>query len=262
MERSSRRVVRDVRAPFLALLALAVLLPPAARGEDAAEVRLEDSTDPAGEVVAEALFLCDPLPPGGRDLGLSLAVVPDPADPQASQPALRAVPRLQLAMALGDRSGLTVDAGLGGGGELIQAPAASLKLLLRTPAPDRTGLSASLDLVGSTRSLTESEAGLGLGAIRQVGRFGLRASASLATRVTAWTPHLHAGASAAVALVPGWRGLVEVIAASGPRGLAVSAGPTLKVALSEGAALVVGALLPLGRVGPPPVLAFQVTQSI
>ena len=262
MKRSSQHVGRGARAILLGLVALAVFLPCAVLGEDARAAQLEASAAPAGEIVAEALFLCDPLPPGGRDLGLSVAMVPGPPDPRTGAASLQAVPRLQLALALGERAGLTVEAGLGGEGELVQRPAASFKVLLRAPAPDRTGFSASLDLFGSTRSLAETEAGLGVGAIRQLGPFGLRASAALASGVTAWTPHLHAGASAAMALGPRWRGLLEVIAEVGSRGLVVAAGPTLKVALSEGSALVVGALLPLARSGPPPVLAFQVVQSI
>jgi hypothetical protein len=97
--------------------------------------------------------------------------------------------------------------GLGGDGEVVHTPTASLKVLLRSPGPGRTGLSASLDLLGSTHSLAGTEAGLGLGAIRQVGRVGLRASASLATGASAWSPHLHAGASAALALGGRWRAL-------------------------------------------------------
>jgi len=189
-------------------------------------------------------------------------MVPGRPDPRTGEPSYLAQPRLQLALALGERAGLTVETGLGGDGEPIQRPAASFKVLLRTPGPDRTGLSAALDLFGSTRSLAETEAGLGVGAIRQLGPVGLRASAALASGVTAWTPHLHAGASAAMTFGPRWRGLLEVIAEVGPGGLAVAAGPTVKVALSEGSALVVGALLPLARSGPPPVLAFQVVQSI
>ncbi len=224
--------------------------------------QLEAFDGPASEVVAEALFLCDPLPPGGRDLGLSVVMVPGQPDPRTGQPSFLVAPRLQLALALGERAGLVMEVGPGREGEVLQAPAASFKLLLRSPGPDRTGLSASLDLFGSTRSLSETEAGLGVGAIRQLGPVGLRASAALASGVTAWTPHLHSGVSAAAALAPGWRGLVELVAEVGSRRVALAAGATVKVALSEGTALVVGALLPLDRGGPPPVLAFQVVQSI
>lgn len=262
MKRSSHQSGRAVRALLLGHLALAAVLPRAAHGEEAPDALLEASAAPADEVVAEALFLCDPLPPGGRDLGLSLVMVPGPPDARTGESSLQAQPRLQLALALGERAGLTVDAGLGGEGELLQAPAASFKLLLRTPGPDRTGLSASLDLLGSTRSLAASEAGLGVGAIRQLGPVGLRASAALATGVTAWTPHLHSGISAAMALTPRWRGLVELVVEAGAMGLSLAAGATVKVALSPGTALVVGALLPLERGGPPPVLAFQVVQAI
>ena len=262
MKRSSQQVGRELRALLVGLQVLAAFLPAAAHGEDATEAQLQASAGPATEIVAEALFLCDPLPPAGRDLGLSVVMVPGQPDPRTGEPSHLAQPRLQLALAIGERAGLTVDAGLGGEGQAIQRPAASFKVLLRTPGSDRTGLSASLDLFGSTRSLAETEAGLGVGAIRQLGPFGLRASAALASGVTAWTPHLHAGASAAMALGPRWRGLLEVIAEAGSKGLALAAGPTLKVALSDGTALVVGLLLPLARSGPPPVLAFQVAQSI
>ena len=255
---------RSFKAVLLGLLALAVLLllPCATRGDDAPLAELEGSAGPPSEVVAEAHFLYDPLPPSGRDLGLSVVMVPDAPDPRTGGASLQVLPRLQFALALGERAGLTVDAALGGAGEPIQAPAASLKVLLRAPGSGRTGLSASLDLFGSTHSLAETEAGLGLGVIRQLGTVGLRASVALATGVTAWSPHLHAGVSAAMELAPGWRGLVEVIAEVGSRGLAVAAGPTLKFELSPGRALVAGALFPLDRGGQPPSFALQVVQSI
>ena len=262
MKRSSQQVGRELRALLVGLQVLAAFLPAAAHGEDATEAQLQASAGPATEIVAEALFLCDPLPPAGRDLGLSVVMVPGQPDPRTGEPSYLAQPRLQLALALGERAGLTLDVGLGGEGQVIEAPAASFKVLLRNPGADRTGLSASLDLFGSTRSLAETEAGFGVGAIRQLGPVGLRASAALASGVSSWSPHLHAGASAAMGLAPGWRGLVELIAEVGSRGLVLASGATVKVALSEGTALVVGALLPLARGGPPPVLAFQVVQSI
>jgi len=262
VKRSSHKVGCSARALLLGLQVLATFLPCAAHGEEAPKAQRESSAAPAGEVVAEALFLCDPLPPGGRDLGLSLVTAPGQPGPRTGAPSPQALPRLQLALALGERAGLTVEAGLGGEGQVLQAPAASFKLLLRTPGPDRAGLSASLDLFGSTRSLAETEAGLGVGVIRQLGPVGLRASAALASGVSSWSPHLHSGVSAAMALAPGWRGLVEAIAEVGSSGLVLATGVTVKVALSEGTALVVGALLPLDRGGPPPTLAFQVVQSI
>jgi len=152
---ATHRAGRCLRPPALAFLAALALLPATSLGDGAAEDGSGSPLERAPELVAEALFLCDPMPPGGRDLSLSVA-----------------------------------------------------------------------------------------------------------SPVSAWSPHLHAGASGAVALGPAWRGLVEVIAELGPGRRAVSAGPTLKVALSEGTALVVGALFPLVRGGAPPTLAFQVSQSI
>jgi len=262
MKRSSQRVDRHLRALLVVLHATTALVPGVAHGDDAPEAGFEAAAGPVHELVAEALFLCDPLPPGGRDLSLSLVLVPGPSDPRTGEPSLGALPRVQLALALGERTGLTVDVGLGGEGAPIQSPAASLKVLVRTPGPDRTGFSASLDLLGSTRSLSGTEAGLGVGAIRQLGPVGLRASAALASSVTSWTPHLHVGASAAMAFGRSWRGLLEMVAAVGSRGMALAAGPALKVALSEGSALVMGALVPLERGGPPPTVAIQVVQAI
>lgn len=262
MKRSTRRPSKSLRALLLGLGAAAALLPRDALGNDTPEVELELPTGAAPELVAEALFLCDPLPPTGRDLGLAVVAVPDEPDPLTAGRPFRARPRLQLALGLGERTGLTVDVGLGGEGGAVHTPAASLKVLVRSPEAGRTGLSASVDLLGRHGSLREAEAGLGLGAIRQLGPVGLRVSATVASTVSAWSPHLHVGASAAMAFGRAWRGLVEVVAEVGPGGVALAAGPTLKVALAEGTALVMGALVPLERGGPPPVLAFQVVQAI
>src|SRR5512138_1602107 len=81
------------RARRLVLLALALgaaLLPLAARPHD-------PSAPP--ELVAEALFLCDHLPPGGRDVNLSVAMHRAAPDPITGAAALALAPRAQLAMA-------------------------------------------------------------------------------------------------------------------------------------------------------------------
>lgn len=227
---------------------LALASPPAL----SQEVRLARSREVPAEaaeappLVAEALFLCDPLPPGGRDLNLVLAVAPGQPDPVSGRTAYAVAPRLQLALALGARVGLTAEVGLGAAGSLaLESPAASLKLLLREPGQGRTGLAMSLDLYGSTHSLVEAEAGLGLGAIRAVGPVTLRASATLASGVREWSPHLHAGASGALALAPAWRALGEVVTEVRRGGATLSAGPAVKVALGESTALVAGALFQL-----------------
>ncbi len=213
--------------------------------------------------MAEALFLCDTLPPGGRDLNFSLALAEGEPDPVTGDTTLETSPRLQLAMGLGERVGFTVDVGLGTeGGAALDTPGASLKLLLRTPDARTTGLAASLDLFGSTHSLRETEAGLGLGAIRSLGRVALRASAALATGVSSWSPHLHAGASAALALGDRWRALAEVVSEVASGEVAVSAGPTLKVALHERTALMAGALFPVSPAAASPVFTIQLTQSL
>ena len=261
MMRTDLRSARVPRAIALTLFA-AALLPSAARAQPGPGPAPVPSPEAEPEVVAEALFLCDTIPPGGRDLNLAVAIVSGEPDRLAGDASLVALPRLQLAMSLGERAGFTVDVGLGGHGEIVHTPAASLKVLLRAPGLGRTGLSASLDLLGSTHSLAGTEAGLGLGAIRQVGRVGLRASASVATGVSAWSPHLHAGASAAVALGPRWRALAEVVAEVGSGGLAVAAAPTFKLALGERTALLAGALFALRAGGSPPTLVVQLAQSM
>jgi hypothetical protein len=216
----------------------------------------------AREVVAEALFACDPLPPGGRDVNLSLALQRGEADPLTGETSVVAMSRLQLAMALGDRVGFTVDAGVSTTGDLrLEAPGASLKVLLRDPAAG-TGLAASLDLYGPAHSLVETEAGVGLGAIRAVGPVTLRASASAATGISEWTPHLHAGVSAAAALGARWRVLAEAVTALSDGRAFLSAGPTVKVALGERTALMAGALLPISAGAAPPMVTLQLTQSL
>ncbi len=258
----SPRSRRYRRAALLALAALAVLAPLLGRSQELV-LHAAPGTEEAPELVAEALFLCDTLPPGGRDLNLSLALAEGERDPVTGEQALEASPRVQLAMALGERVGFTADMGFGTAGRVaLETPGASLKLLLRAPDAHRTGLSASLDLFGSTHALHESEAGLGLGAIRALGRLALRASASAASGVASWSPHLHAGASAAMSLGTRWRALAEVVSEVAGGEVMVSAGPTVKVALAEGTALMAGALFPVSHRGAAPVVTFQLTQSM
>lgn len=241
---------RPTRSPRLAAAALAAfaLLPSAARGE----------AEPL-ELVAEALFLADPLPPGGRDLNLSLAVERS-EDPETGEATVLQVPRAQLALALGERLGLTADVGLGMDGE--SDPGGSLKVLLRSADEGRTGVSASLDLFGSSAAFEESEAGIGVGAIRGMGRLALRASAAVASAVNAWSPHLHAGASAALALGSRWRALAEVVSEVGAGEVTVAAGPTLKVALGQRTSLMAGALFQVAPTASAPAFLVQLTQSM
>lgn len=217
---------------------------------------------PAAEPVAEAHFLCDPLPPGGRDLNASLLVARGEPDPATGAAGLAVSPRLQLAMALGERAGFTADVGLATDGALVTAPAASLKVLLRAPAPDRTGLSASLDLFGPTHALLETEAGLGVGALRAVGGVTLRAGASLASGVASWSPHLHGGGSAALALGRRWRVLGEAVFSAGGGRATLAAGPTVKLAVAERTAVVAGALFGVAGAPAAPTLGLQLTQAL
>lgn len=214
------------------------------------------------ELVAEALYLCDTLPPGGRDLNLSLGLEQGEPDPVTGDTSFAASPRVQLAMGLGDRVGFTADVGIATNGAVLDSPGASLKVLLRDPTGGRTGFAASLDLFGSSHSLSESEAGVGLGAIRAVGRVALRASASVATGVSSWSPHLHGGLSAATALGSRWRALAEVVTDLAAGELAVAAGPTFKYTLGEKTALMAGALFPVSPTVGAPAFTIQLTQSL
>ncbi len=244
---------RARRAALLALLAAAALLPLLARAHDRAA---------PPEVVAEALFLCDHLPPGGRDVNLAVTAHRADADPATGAAPLAVAPRAQLAMALSDRVGFTADVGVATGGQPVSAPGASLKLLLRPPIPGRTGVAASLDLFGSTRALGETEAGLGVGAIRSFGRVALRAGASVASALGAWTPHLHAGASAAAALGRRWRVLAGVVTDVARGAAGVSGGPSVKLALDDGTSVMAGVLVPLAVPAPEPTFAFQLTRAL
>lgn len=258
MTASFRRTARVHPLHLLSLLALVpgALVPALARAQ-------EPTPTPEPELVAEALFLCDTLPPGGRDLNLSLGVEKAELDATTGETGFTTSPRLQLAMALGERAGLTADVGIGTGGDvLLDGPGASFKLLLRTPGAGRTGLAASVDLYGSTHSLADTEAGVGLGAIRSIGRVGLRAAASVASGVSTWSPHLHTGVSAAVALGSRWRALAEVMADVGGGDVAFSAGPTVKVQLGERTALMAGALFEVARGAGMPAFLFQLTRSM
>jgi hypothetical protein len=215
---------------------------------------------PPAETVAEAMFLCDALPPGGRDLTLSVAV--SPTDPGATGAAsgFAAEPRLQLAYALGDRIGFTADLGLGANGAALDAPGASLKLLLRAPAPDRTGVALSLDLYGASHAPRASEAGLGLGLIRAAGPVTLRAGASVATPVTGFGPHLHAGASAALAAGARVKLLGEIVTTVSARQTSWGAGPSVKVALADAASASAGVLLPFD--GGAPTFTVQLAHGL
>lgn len=240
---ASPRVRRARRLVLLALILAAAILPLLAHGDDA--------------VVAEALFLCDPLPPGGRDLNLSLAVEDG-----------EALPRAQLAVALSERLGLTADVGLApleGGGLALDAPGASLKLLLRAGGPGRLGLAASLDLLGASDP-ADTAAALGLGLVRGAGPVTLRAGASistaLATAPTARGAGLHLGGSAAAALGHRVRVLAEAIAERADAAWALAAGPTLKVQLGEVTSLAVGALAGASPGAPPLRAMVQLTRGL
>lgn len=248
-------------AASLLLRAVALSAAPAAAAADGAQAA---DAAPARELVAEALFLCDTLPPGGRDVNLSLGLEKGEPDPVTGRADLLASPRVQLALALGERLGLTADVGLAAAGDAeLDAPGASLKLLLRDPKGGaRTGLSASLDLFGSTHSLEESEAGLGLGAIRAVGPVALRGAASVASGVGSWSPHLHTGVSAALALGAHVRALAEVVADVGGGEADLAAGPTVKVALGEKTAFMAGALFDLSAGAGMPAFLLQLTRSM
>jgi hypothetical protein len=243
------------RARLTTLIAATLLAPVLAWAED------EEPTA-APELVAEALFLYDALPPGGRDLNFSVAVTTGEPDPVTGETTLSTEPRMQLAMAINDRLGFTADVGIGTDDGSLQTPAASLKLLLRAPDAETTGIAASLDLFGSTQSFAETEAGLGLGAIRSFGRVALRVAASVASGISSWSPHLHAGASAALALGARWRALAEVVTEVSGGQATLAAGPTIKVALAERTALMAGALFPASPDAPAPVFTFQLTQSM
>jgi hypothetical protein len=254
------RILKVSRAG--ALRALPLLLAAAASAPSPAWPHPPSHPPPApppAETIAEAMFLCDPLPPGGRDLNLAVAVAPV-VDPVTGARAFASTPRLQLAMGLGERLGFTADVGLGTNGAALDTPGASLKLLLRAPEPGRTGLALSADLFGGTRDLSTSEAGLGLGAIRAVGPVTLRASASIASPVVSWAPHAQGGVSAALALGSRWRVLGEVVGTTDGRNGSLAAGPTAKVALSETSSLAAGVLVPLAA--EPPTFTIQVTHGI
>lgn len=279
MNQLLRRSLAPRRAgPAATLLAsIALLAPGAVRADDAPPPELVASVTtlvapnaphaprpeaaPGPAVVAEALFLRDDLPPGGRDLNLSVGIAEGEPDPDTGETSFAASPRVQLAMALGERVGFTADVGLVNDGATIDAPGASLKVLLRTPDAGRTGLAASLDLFGSTHSLHESEAGLGIGAIRSFGRVALRAAIGAASGVSAWSPHLHGGVSAALALGSRWRVLGEVVADGAGSEVVLGAGPTVKMAITETTALMAGALFQVEPAAAPTFIV-QLTSAL
>lgn len=232
--------------------ALLLLAPAGARAGD----------DPEAEVLAEALHLHDCLPPGGRELAFSVGLQRGEPDAVTGARTLDAASRIQLALPIGERLGLTADVGLDAAGGLLDTPGASLKLLLREPRPGRTGLSVALDLYGSTHSLAEAEAGIGAGFVRDAGPVAIRGAVAGATGLSSWSPHLHAGLSAAWAPGDRWRLLAEVVAEAGGGEALLSAGPAVKWIAGDSASLTAGLLLPAGGSGREPLLTVQVTQGI
>jgi len=247
--RGSHRSVPAMPRPVLlsALLALLTTLSPSPSRAD------EPPED--GEIVAEALFLADTLPPGSHDLAVSVAVE------HAHARTLSASPRLQLAAPLEERVGFTVDVGVPSEGGL-ESPGASLKLLLRDAAADAIGLSASLDVYGSLDRGVDSEVAIVVGALRPLGsRLSLRASALLATGVSEFTPHAQAGFSAALALGARLCALGEVLLDAGGGALTVSAGPAFRLTLGDETSLMAGALFEAGKTALP-LFTFQLTRSL
>lgn len=199
----------------------------------------------ADDLLLEAAFLADPIPPAGTDLNVSLALEPGEA---GGPPGYQAQPRLQLATRLAPGLGLAVDGGLvrTPAGQLAAAPfAASLKLELAgaDAGPAGLGLHASAELQADPAAWPASEAGLGLGVSRAAGAVTWRATAWGMSAVGRWEPHAHAGLSAALALGARARLLVEAVADLRRHGSALGAGPTLKVELAPGTTLSAGALL-------------------
>lgn len=223
----------------------------------AALVAAAPGTVLASEVVAEAVFVPDTLPPGSVDLGLSLTLARGEPQTPGERAPLVTLPRLQLALPLGERLGATAEVGLVGAtrpgtGVALDTPALALKYTLREPAPGTAGLSASLELYGSVHSLRDTELGVNLGAIRALGPVTLRAATGLASTATRWSPHLHVGASVAAQLSAGWRLLGEAVGAwplHPDEGRSLSVGPALKRALGERAALTAGAVLGIAGEG-------------
>lgn len=228
------RNLRRSRNSLLALAALAAAVPPSASGDDV-----------AGELVAEAFFLLDTLPPTGRELSIALASTAGASgDPDVASA------RLQGAFALGDELGIVVSAGVAreataGAGATLDAPALSLKWLFQAPSARSAGLSASLDVLGAPGEPGGLELVAGLGALRQLGAVTARAALGLASTAGALDAHVHAGGSLAVAPLPRVRLLAEAIGewgeASEDRSFAI--GPTVKYALAADVSLAVSALV-------------------
>lgn len=122
-------------------------------------------------------------------------------------------------------------------GSGVERAGASLKLLLREASADATGLSASLDLYGSLDREVDTETAVALGLLRPAGDVAFRACALVASGVSSWTPRLVAGVSATLARSARWSALAEVVADVSRGRSAVSAGPTMKLALGESVTL-------------------------
>jgi len=241
-----------VVALALLLLALAALFPRGARAGEPAD-------DPLSDVVAEAFFLGDPLPPGGPELSLVAAGEPD------ERGAANLLPSLQLALRPAPRVGLTVgvavDPSTGTASSGVHSPAGSLRVLLRSPEGGALGVATCLDLLGPGPG-HEVEAGVGLGLIQAVGGLTLRTALSVASPVTGWTPRLLAGASAATALASRWRLIAETLLEFEEGELELLAGPSAKVELGPDAALAAGALVDLRNPGSTPHFVLQVSLAL
>ncbi len=213
------------------------------------------------EIVAESLFMYETLPVGGRELNLILGLEEGEPDPVTGKAAFIAVPEVELAVPLGSRLGFAAKLGIATDGKgIVEAPGASLRYYLLRPGAHRLGLAASLDVVGSTHSASDTEVGVGLGAIRAVGPVALRATLSGATRFSSWSPRLEGGVSAAIALGSRWCALAEVVTEAAGGDVTFAAGPTVKVQIAEHLGLKGGALFPLAPDLGTPAFAIQLTQ--
>ncbi len=267
-----------MRAPFTRsagaawLLAVALLLPVPARSHGEAAVHVEPPRAPAAargeaaseELVAEAAFLIDTLPPAGHELSLSFSS----AAGAAGEPDVSAA-RLQIALALGERLGVVGSAGVArenspGAGPALDAPALSVKWLLLPPTARGIGLSASLDVLAAPGEPGGAELVAGVGALRQLGPVTARVALGLASTAGALDPHLHAGGSLAVAPLARLRVLAEAVGewSTGGDDTSLAVGPTVKYALSAETSLAASVLLGVAPAVQPLAAVVQIARGL
>lgn len=226
----------------LTLTLTAALAPPAARAEDVGLI--------------EPMFVDGVMPPGAN--GMSVAV--------GASPGVYSAPVVQLDVALSERLGASICFGLlvspGQPQPLaVTAPTARFKYALLQPSEGTPGLVLGLNILPSSREMSQSEAGLSLGLAQRLGPATLELVTGVETRTTISAPELVLGASIGLELAPRWRVLGEILGEMGAE-RDVSAGAVVGFQIDRRTMVLAGWLAGLSPDAEPYVAVLQVKRDL